>query len=490
MTVTRVEARATGIELRPDPGRVLAKPFIPGIEDVGPTGSRAGPVIDRIMRLDEHEVQRTLDDVLQRFAHRHRGILEILAAQATRILPLVSPELVVSAERRLLLGAYFTHEYAIEGAALANPSMVPHPVQGDDGSLRFVMSVRCIGEGHRSAIGFRVGTVDAEGIVTVEEPSRYVCSAPGEPGTHSRRVFHSRLDHLGHDFDEVSQLMGMLPPMFTDAELNDVLAALMAETPRLSSDLSSHALDLSHWSYRAEFPEETDLSERVLWPHAPPEYHGMEDARFVRFVDDDGSVTYLGTYTAFDRNVISLQLLETSDFRRFSSSPIAGPVAAGKGLALFPRRIGGHYAALTRADRETNGLALSDDLRHWTTAEQLQVPQEPWELVQLGNCGSPIETEHGWVVLTHGVGPMRTYCLGALLLDLDDPRRVLGRTRTPIVEPDAERREGYVPNVVYSCGGLVHQGTLVIPFGIGDQRIGIATMPVSELVGAMLDAGP
>jgi predicted GH43/DUF377 family glycosyl hydrolase len=482
-------AHDTGIDLCPDPSRVLARPFIPGLEDVGPTGSRAGAVIDRVMQLDDDQVQQTLDDVMERFAHRHRGIQRLFAANADRVLPLVTAGAPVSGARRLLIGAYFTHEYAIEGAALANPSMVPHPIQGSDGSLRFVMSVRCIGEGHRSAIGFRTGMIDAGGSVSVNQPSHYVTYESGEPGIHSRRVFHARLDQLGHDFDELSHLLALLPATFDDGELNAALTTLGDGSPRISPDLASHAAGLTQWSYRVGFPDDTDVSERILWPHAPPEYHGMEDARFVRFVEDDGSCRYLATYTAFDRSTISLQLLETTDFQHFASSPVSGAAAMGKGLALFPRRIGGHFAALTRSDRETNSLALSDDLRHWTATTVLQVPHEPWELIQLGNCGSPIETAQGWVVLTHGVGPMRTYSMGALLLDLDDPTIVLGRTIMPLLTPTAGHREGYVPNVVYSCGALAHGDTLVIPFGIADQRIGIATVSLEELLAQLREDG-
>jgi predicted GH43/DUF377 family glycosyl hydrolase len=483
--ITPSGTTVTEIELWPDPSRVLAKPFVPGLEDVGPMGSRAGAVVERIMRLSEDTVEATLQDVTQRFGSRHRYLDEVFHANAERLIPLLDPEGRLDPARRRLLGAYFTHEYSVEGAALANPSIVPHPQQSEQGCTRFVMSVRCIGEGHRSAIGFRTGKVTTSGDVSVDPPSRYVTPAPGGAGVHHRRVFHTRLDHLGHNLDEVSQLLALLPPVFDDNELAAALQALSAATPRLSPDLISHATDLSHWSYEMQFPAETELSERILWPHAPPEYHGMEDARFVRFVDDAGDVTYFATYTAFDRSNISMQLLETRDFRSFASSPIAGAAAVGKGLALFPRTIGGRHAAVTRSDRESNGIAFSDDLRHWPTAEALQIPQEPWELIQIGNCGSPVETEDGWLVLTHGVGPMRTYCIGALLLDLEQPNRVLRRTVTPILEPDAQHREGYVPNVVYSCGGMICGDTLVLPFGIADQRIGVATLSVTALIRSM-----
>lgn len=482
---SRCSVTITGLHLDPDPSRVMAKPFIPGLEDVGPTGSRASAVMERILRLGDVEVDAVLSDLTARFASRHRDIQTVWRAHSDRMLPLMNGTRNASEARRLLIGAYFTHEYAIEGAALANPSIVPAPQSAANGSQSFVLSVRCIGEGHRSAIGFRMGGVDSDGTVWVDPPSPFVTYAGGEPGVHSRRVFHTRLGCLGHDMDELSQLLSLLPPEFDDADLGSALVALSGSSPRLSSDLVTHANDLSQWAYRVEFPEETELSERVLWPHAPPEYHGMEDARFVRFTRQDGTSTYLATYTAFDRNMISLQLLETDDFRTFTSGPMAGAAASGKGMALFPRQIGGQYAALTRSDRESNGVAMSDDLRHWETTHQVQLPHEAWEATQLGNCGSPIETPDGWVVLTHGVGPMRTYSIGAILLDLDHPTKVLGRTLEPLIAPAADQRDGYVPNVVYSCGAMAHGDQLVIPYGIADQRIGVATVSLQDLINSM-----
>lgn len=487
---TRSLARATGVRIEPDPSRVVARLFVPGLEDVGPQGSRAGSVIDRILRLEESLVEPTLQDVYARFAGRHRDLAAIFEANAQKVLTLIDPAISISPSRRQLIGAYFTHEYSIEGASLSNPSIVLHPDDTGTDTARIVMSVRGIGEGHKSSIGFRTGTISAHGEVSIDPPSPFAQIAHGTPGRNYRSVYHAKLDLLGDDFEYVHHLMAMLPAEFDEFELGGALTAMSADhsVHRLSPALVNHAINLSHWSYQVEFPDETEVSERVLWPQAPPEYHGMEDARFVRFTEDDGAVTYYATYTAFDRGNISLQLLQTTDFRRFASSPMAGAAAVGKGLALFPRRIGGRYMALTRADRETNGVASSDDIRHWASFEMLQLPQEHWEVLQLGNCGSPIETPQGWLVLTHGVGPMRTYALGALLLDLDQPHRVLARTIEPILFPDDEHRDGYVPNVVYSCGGMAHGDHLVVPFGVADQRIAIATFSISALIDAMQEA--
>ena len=490
MSAESVQPRAvpTGIKLMPDSSRVVARLFVPGLEDVGPTGSRASAVIGRLLSLDEKDCVDALEDVLDRSSTRHSDLEELFDRNAERVLTLIDPVMEISAVRRSLIGASFTHEYSVEAAALCNPSMVlQRDAEESDGSARFVMSVRGIGEGHRSTIGFRTGRIAADGQVTVHDPGPHAISVSGTPGLHYRSVLHAKLDSIGHDFSKISQFVSTLPPTFDDAVLSEALSAAASDPTmqRLDPDTLAHITEFSHWSYAVEFPDESHLSERVLWPHAPPEYHGMEDARFVRFVNDEGEVTYFGTYTAFNRGDTSLQLLETTDFKAFTSSPVAGAAAAGKGLALFPRKINGRFWALTRADRETNGIASSDDIRHWPTAQTLQTPQESWELLQLGNCGSPIEIDDGWLVLTHGVGPLRTYSLGALLLDKQDPTRVLRRAHEPILTPGTDLQDGYVPNVVYSCGGVVHRGNLVLPFGVGDQWISAVTMSVADLVRSM-----
>lgn len=482
----RVRMRATGIQIRPDPGRVVERLFVPGLEVVGPSGSRAAAVVDRVLRLDEDEVNRLLGDVLARFGPRHRDIEAAFDAHAEQVVSLISPEMDVSPARFALIGACFTHECTPEAAAACNPSMVLMD-ESPEGGARFLMSLRGIGEGHLSSIAFRTGTISADGTVALDEPSPFATTAPPRPGIHYRSVFYAKLDVLTEDFTNISRLLGTLPPTFDDAALAEALAVATADVTFHPLDTSTQIqlTELSRASYTSEFPDETEVSERVLWPSAPIEHQGMEDARFVRFTEDDGSVTYYATYTAFDHLHIHIQLLKTQDFRRFEMSPIAGAAAEGKGLALFPRRINGRYVALTRSDRESNGIASSDDMRHWPSHQSLQVPTHGWEVLQLGNCGSPIELDEGWLVLTHGVGPMRTYGIGALLLDRDDPTRVIGRTSQPILSPTGSHQDGYVPNVVYSCGGLVHRRTLVLPYGVGDQWIEIATAPVDEILAAM-----
>ncbi|MEO5900982.1 MAG: glycoside hydrolase family 130 protein [Ilumatobacteraceae bacterium] len=476
----------TGIELCPDPGRVIVRFFVPGREDVGPGDSRAASVIDRIMRLDEHDIALAVDDLDERFGTRHHGLHELFRTHARLVTSRIDASVEISEARELFLGASFTHEYAIEGAALCNPSAVLHPHQhGDDAS--FVMSVRCIGEGHISSIGFRTGTVTAAGVVTIDPPGDFLATASATPGHLHRAVFHARLAELGDDRDNAAFVLDGLPAQFDDAQLEGRIVALAADvaTRRRTATTITNLRDLARSSYSTTFEAPTALSERVLWPQSPAERHGMEDARFVRFVDDAGVATWYATYTAFDGTHISQHLLQTTDFTTFTASPMGGAAAIGKGLALFPRRIGGRYAALSRSDRETNSVTYSDDLRLWETSTTIQSPDLAWEILQLGNCGSPIETGAGWLVLTHGVGPMRTYAMSAILLDLEQPERVLARCERPILSPGPGRQDGYVPNVVYSCGGFAHGDVLVLPYALADQTISVATLSIAQLLSTM-----
>ncbi|MET4430780.1 glycoside hydrolase family 130 protein [Mycolicibacterium sp. 624] len=482
-------ATRSSLRIAADPGRVVTRLFVPGQEGFELQESRTGVVLSRILALSDDDVAASLQDVVTRFDWRHRDLDGIFRRHASELADRLDPDRTLSDSRKMLLGAAFTSEYAIEGAALCNPSMVAHPDQTDTaaGSLRFVMSVRGIGEGHRSSIGFRTGVIDSAGNATVDEPAPF--AATGRVGrtlldAAAFRVELSRQEHAGEAADYV---FNGLDALFTRADLNERLDDLRT---RLST--RGHAEDtiavirgIAERFYAIEFPDGVALSERVLWPSMEAEQAGMEDARFVRFVDDDGSITYYATYTAYSGSLISQQLLQTTDFRTFTSGPLVGRAAANKGLALFPRRIGGRYAAMSRSDRETNTLGFADHLSVWTSAAPCQTPTESWETLQLGNCGPPIETDAGWLVLTHGVGAMRTYSIGAILLDLHDPTRVLGRLRRPLLSPVPDEQNGYVPNVVYSCGALVHADTLVIPYGICDSAIGIATVSLPELLAAL-----
>jgi predicted GH43/DUF377 family glycosyl hydrolase len=484
-----VAVRRNPERLRADPGRAITRMFVPGQEGYEQRDSRTGAVVARVLALDEDEAQASLDDVMARLAGRHRDLPATFRTHEAAIADRLDPGGVLSETMRLLLGATFTSEYAIEGAAVCNPSVVADPDQAGvpAGSLRFVMSVRCIGEGHHSSLGFRTGTVDASGRAVVDPTARFATTGAVAPIRLEAAILRSELRRQRCEGENADFILDALGEHFTARALGDQIGKLQESiaTRRRSERTIAVIRDVAARSYGVTFPAATELTERVLWPSTRAERAGLEDARFVRFVEPDGAVVYYATYTAYDGVQISQQLLETTDFVTFGSSPIVGPAAANKGLALFPRRVGGRYAAMSRFDRETNAIAFSDNLRVWNKAVPCQVPRRSWEVLQLGNCGSPIETDAGWLVLTHGVGPMRTYSIGALLLDLEDPTRVLGQLREPLLRPSADEQNGYVPNVVYSCGSLVHAGTLVLPYGIGDAAIGIATVALDELLAAL-----
>ena len=472
--------------LAADRSRVVTRLFVPGQEGFERQDSRAGAVLARILALDEDEVRASLDDVVTRFDGRHRDLVGTFRRHAREVADRLDPARDLSESRMLLLGAVFTNEYAIEGAAFCNPSMVAHPDQTGTplGGLRFVMSVRGIGEGHRSSIGFRTGVVDGAGDVTIDDPAPFASVGAVVPTLLDGAVMRRELGRLHGAGEAADYVLDALGDRFTRADLDEQLDKL--QTHRRTRGHAAATISLirtiAERTYGIEFADDSLLSERVLYPAMSAEAAGMEDARFVRFVDDDGSVTFYASYTAYSGSHISQQLLETEDFRFFTSTPMVGPAAANKGLALFPRRIRGRFAAMCRSDRESNSIAYSDHPFEWTDSIRCQRPVRAWEALQLGNCGPPIETQAGWLVLTHGVGPMRTYRIGAILLDLEDPTRILGQLRQPLLSPAADEQDGYVPNVVYSCGALVHGGTFVLPYGIGDAAIGLATAPLGELL--------
>ncbi|MGO9154596.1 glycoside hydrolase family 130 protein [Mycobacterium sp.] len=475
--------------LAANPSRVITRLFVPGQEGFEHQESRAGAVLARILALDEGQVRSSLDDVVTRFDERHRDLADTFRRHARELADRLDPDWQLSEARKLLLGAAFTSEYAIEGAALCNPSIVAHPDQAATiaGSLRFVMSVRGIGEGHRSSIGFRTGVVDAAGGIAIDDPAPFATAGSPKPALLGAAVFRSELARLDEAGEAANYVLDRLGESFTRAALDQQLAQLQKNlsTRGHAEKTISSFRSIAERTYAVEFCDRITLSERVLWPSMGAEQAGMEDARFVRFIDDDGSITFYATYTAYSGSHISQQLLETTDFQSFTSAPIVGPAAANKGLALFPRRIHGRFAAMSRSDRESNTVAYADHLSVWPSALPCQSSSRAWEVLQLGNCGPPIETDAGWLVLTHGVGPMRTYRIGAILLDLDDPTRIIGQLPQPLLSPATHEQDGYVPNVVYSCGALVHADTLVLPYGIADAAIGVATVPLPELLAAL-----
>ena len=482
-------ARRSPIRIAADRSRVVTRLFVPGHEGFDQQESRSSTVLQRVLALPDDEVERSYDDVVARFAGRHHGLTDTFLRHADELSDRLDPEGQLSTTRRLLLGATFTSEYAVEGAALCNPSMVMHPDQSgiSRGGLRFVMSVRAIGEGHSSSIGFRTGTITASGDVDLDPTPTFATKGRPDGATYEAEVFRSELRRLQGDGDDADYVLGHLRPRFSEAEMEVQLRVLEdhVATRKLAKRTVGLMRRIAERSYSIRFDDGTPLNEQVLMPAMSAESKGMEDARFVRFVGDDGSVTYYASYTAYNGTDIGQQLLETKDFVRFTSSPMVGAAAANKGLALFPRRIGGCFAALSRSDRESNTIAYSETPHRWEEGLACQTPMASWEVVQLGNCGSPIETEAGWLVLTHGVGPMRTYNIGAILLDLEDPTRIIGRLHEPLLSPTRDEQDGYVPNVVYSCGALLHAGVLVIPYGIGDSAIGVATVALDQLLGSL-----
>ncbi|MDH3253173.1 MAG: glycoside hydrolase family 130 protein, partial [Ignavibacteria bacterium] len=384
-----------------------------------------------------------------------------------------------------------------EAAALFNPSIVPHPDQTNltPGSIRFILSLRATGEGHISSITFRVGTIDRSNHIEIEQPARYV-SEPARISTsvYDKEMFERQLIELGSSPTEVRQVMKELSDRFTLAELRSVLDHILTRDPATGKDPDRGKSVSTMWrlaisNYEVLFRPDLGISERVLFPGSPSQSNGIEDARFVLFQDDDGSTMYYATYTAYDGYTIMPQLLETKDFLRFRFRTLSGPAVSNKGMALFPRKVNGQYAMLSRQDNQNILVMLSDNMTFWREPRVVLAPTEPWEFVQLGNCGSPIETSEGWLVLTHGVGPVRKYCIGAFLLDKKDPLKVLGRLREPLLHPTEKEREGYVPNVVYTCGAMIHRDTLVLPYAMSDSASSFATVSLDEVLGAMDSRG-
>ncbi len=478
--------RRTGHVLRPDPSRVVSLIFLPGQEATGAGESRSTAVLDRVLALSDEEVRDTLATTTSTFAGRHRNLAAVWDAHFALMAHRLEDPESLSAERRRLIGAYFTQEYAVEGAALFNPSMVEHPDQSGlaDGATRFVMSLRAVGEGHLSSIEWRTGTIQGADDVRLDAAPTLGVLPASRPATYSRAGFEHQLRELDGDRTNSTFVLDTLPEVFTRADLDVALHSLRAQRLTRGAAVGTVARleRVAACSYAIEFPADSALAERVIMPRSPSECRGMEDVRLVRFRGDDGGVDYFGTYTAWDGHEVTPQLLHTGDFRSFEVTQLSGPGAKNKGMALFPRRIGGRYVALSRADRESNAITTSTDLHHWEQPVLVQAPVESWEVIQLGNCGSPIETADGWLVLTHGVGPMREYRMGAVLLDLDDPTVVLGRLHRPLLSPRADERAGYVPNVVYSCGALLHGRTLVVPYGCGDLATRMALVDLDALL--------
>jgi predicted GH43/DUF377 family glycosyl hydrolase len=443
------------------------------------------------MSLPESEVQALWRGVRAEFGERHAKTNEFLKRRFEHVRPFLNLDGDFSVERELLLGSYFSHEYALEAAALFNPSIVPHPDQSElpTGSLRFILSLRATGEGHISSITFRTGLLDARNELIINAPTPYCLEPEQLPNaSYDKGLFERKLQELGLASDFSREVLQGSGNSFTLEELRANVNRAAREfraRDQASGAEARKILMLAQSNYEVQFAPDSRLSERVLFPVTPSQSNGIEDARFVRFQNDDGTSTYYATYTAYDGKMILPQFIETPDFLHFKFITLNGRAVQNKGMALFPRKIGGRYAMLGRQDYENIYVMFSDHLHFWHTAQLLLEPKFPWEFIQLGNCGSPIETEAGWLVLSHGVGPMRKYSIGAFLLDRDDPAKVIGRLREPLITPNENEREGYVPNVVYSCGSLLHGRQLIIPYAMSDYATTFATLSLDTVLAAM-----
>lgn len=488
MNHNTINVRRDDTVLRPDQSRVLLRPFRPGDSE------RIGRIVARIMSLPEEQVGPLLEEVTAEFAQRHQQLRAMLLERFEYVRQEHDPAGSLTEQRRLLIGSYFLAEYSLESAALFNPSIVPHPDQTGllPGALRFILSLRATGEGHISSMTFRTGVIQSNNQIEVMSAAGFLTEPRQIPNpSYDKDLFARKLCELGLNGEFTCRVMNRLGDSFTMQELRCGIDAEV-DLERQAKGVLQEDQNVAHgiWmlarsNYEVQFQPEQRLSERILFPATPSQSNGIEDARFVRFHNDDDSYIYYATFTAFDGKVIMPEMVETVDFLRFRFITLNGPAAQNKGMAMFPRKIAGQYAMLARQDNESIYLSFSDNIHFWNERKALLTPTFPWELIQIGNCGSPIETDVGWLVLSHGVGPLRKYCIGAFLLDLDDPSKVVGRLRAPLLQPNENERRGYVPNVVYTCGALLHNSQLIIPYGLADHATGFATVTVDEVLAAM-----
>ena len=477
-----MKAIRTRIVIKPDYKRVLYRSFIIISEE------RIIKIIGRILTLSEKEVKKELKNVMTEFEERHQRLRNFYLNRFEQMKKYLLTDQLLSDERKLLIGAYFTQEYSLESAALFNPSMVWHPDQSDlpEGSRRFILSLRATGEGHISSITFRSGVINKENRIDINTPTRYVATSENITNpVYEKILFERKLMELDLLNDFAKKVLDSLEDNFTIADLEDCIKILIRPFRNKGGENELTAkgiLSLALSNYEIQYSPDQGLSERIIFPHSSSEINGIEDARFVEFTDEDGQRIYYATYTAYDGKVVFPQLLETKDFLHFKISTLNGPEVKNKGMALFPRKINGLYAMISRQDNENIFLMYSEHLHFWYTKQLILKPTYPWEFVQLGNCGSPIETDAGWLVLSHGVGAMREYSIGAFLLDKADPSIVIGRLEEPLLTPNENEREGYVPNVLYSCGSAIHGDELIIPYAMSDHASSIAKVGVNELL--------
>jgi predicted GH43/DUF377 family glycosyl hydrolase len=454
-----------------------------------PENSRTPKIINRVVNLNENEAEKLMKSIHFEFFDRHRDITQVLKKHFDEVAEYIPQDKELSETKKMLIGAYFTMEYSVESAALFNPSIVPHPDQSNvpEGSLRYIMSFRTIGEGHISSISFRSGIIDNDNSFIFDPVSEFV-ETPNihVDAVYDRNLFQLKLNEMNASNETTSRVLEQLSNEFTYINLKERINELKSN-PDFPTDRET--IEIIYWlansNYEIKFHTEYRISERVIFPTSTNESSGIEDARFVQFFDEDSESTYYATYTAYNGVSILPQMIKTKDFITFKIITLNGKAIQNKGMALFPRMINGKYVMLSRQDGENNHIMYSDSLHFWQESKIIQEPEMPWEFVQIGNCGSPVETDEGWLVLTHGVGPMRQYCISAILLDLENPEKIIGRLNEPLITPREGEREGYVPNVVYTCGSLIHNDRLIIPYAMSDIMSGIATVSVSELISCM-----
>jgi predicted GH43/DUF377 family glycosyl hydrolase len=479
----RLSVERKGVKVNPDSKRVIARFFFNGPD-------RAKEIIKRVMEISEEEAFGIISPLLQEYSKRHRNITRVLHRHCSKLKTLFE-ELNIDYDsltvyRKLLIGSYFTHEYSIESAAFFNPSIVDDPDQGEleEGERRVIISFRAVGEGHISSITFRRALIDKNNNITVIPAGNYIDEAEIiRNAVYNKKLFFEKAVTTQISIDVLKEVESKLDHHFEYANLRRVI--LDSQTLQ-EDDMKKLEYDKILWLadsyYEIVFSLDTDISDRVIFPISEYERKGIEDARFVKFTDEDGGTMYYATYTAYDGALIMPKLLQTSDFYDFKIMPLYGAGAQNKNLALFPRKINGRYAMISRIDGWNNYIMYSDKINIWEDPVMLQRPKFTWEFVQIGNCGSPIETEDGWLMITHGVGPMRKYVLGASLLKLDDPGVEIGRLREPLLMPNNDEREGYVPNVLYSCGSFVHNKKLIIPYGLSDYSTSFAEVDLKALI--------
>jgi predicted GH43/DUF377 family glycosyl hydrolase len=485
MTSNDLPVRRLPIRLEGDDRRVILRPFVM-------SHGRVRTLFERLHAMPEDAVIKLLAEVTSSFADRHIKLVESFEEHFRIGVELTGWNRPWSKAREDLAGAYMTMEYAVDSAALFNPSIVPHPDQSGlpAGAVRFLMSLRATGEGHVSSIVFRTGTISTDLQVNIDPlPKKLSRSRVAPDRSYERALFARKLGEISMNGPIIELVVQKLSEQFTLRQLSSAVEQVRKATrgtPQAGETLKT-ILFLAHSNYHIDLDPSTSISELVIFPMSPDESRGIEDLRMVRFVEDDGSIVYYGTYNAYNGFRTLPMMMYSRDFRRFEIHSLNGAAALNKGMALFPRRIGGNYVMCSRIDGENLFISYSDDVYFWERAERMIAPKFPWELMQIGNCGSPIETPEGWLLLTHGVGPMRCYAIGAMLLDLHDPLKVIGHLHEPLIAPLGEEREGYVPNVVYTCGAMVHANHLLIPYAQADKSSGIAAVELSRLIDRLID---